>query len=72
MILAAIASTSLASTANRRTSITAKAGILLDRQTGEVLWQRNPDLPLPPASTTKILTALIALKSGRLDDSFPV
>jgi D-alanyl-D-alanine carboxypeptidase (penicillin-binding protein 5/6) len=52
--------------------VTAKAAILIDNQTGDVLWQRNPDLPLPPASTTKIVTAILALQSGRLDDSFRV
>jgi len=53
-------------------SITAKSAILIDTRTGEILWQRNPDLPLPPASTTKIVTALLALESGRLDDSLNV
>src|SRR5512143_1863828 len=52
--------------------VTAKAAILIDNDTGEVLWQRNPDLPLPPASTTKVVTAMLALQSGRLDDSFTV
>jgi D-alanyl-D-alanine carboxypeptidase (penicillin-binding protein 5/6) len=52
--------------------VTAKAAILVDNQTGTVLWQRNPDLPLPPASTTKIVTALLALQSGRLDDTLGV
>jgi D-alanyl-D-alanine carboxypeptidase (penicillin-binding protein 5/6) len=53
-------------------SVTARAAILIDNQTGEILWQRNPDLPLPPASTTKIVTAMVALESGRLDDSLIV
>jgi D-alanyl-D-alanine carboxypeptidase (penicillin-binding protein 5/6) len=52
--------------------VTARAAILVDGDTGEVLWQRNPDLPLPPASTTKIVTALLALESGRLHESFDV
>ncbi len=56
----------------RHTVITAKAAILIDDQTGEVLWQHNPDLPLPPASTTKIVTALLALQSGRLEESLDV
>jgi len=47
--------------------VTAKAAMLVDNRTGEVLLAREPDLPLPPASTTKILTALIALQSGQLD-----
>jgi len=55
-----------------RTSVTARAAILIDNQTGEVLWQHNADLPLPPASTTKIVTAMVALQSGRLDDSLVV
>jgi D-alanyl-D-alanine carboxypeptidase (penicillin-binding protein 5/6) len=54
------------------TAVTAKAAILIDHDTGAVLWQRNPDLPLPPASTTKIVTATLALESGRLDESFAV
>ncbi|MCK6553437.1 D-alanyl-D-alanine carboxypeptidase [Candidatus Binatia bacterium] len=49
--------------------VTAKSGILIDNQTGQVIWQRQPDLPLPPASTTKVVTAMVALESGRLDDS---
>ncbi len=56
----------------RSASVTATAAILIDRQSGQILWQRNLDLPLPPASTTKIVTALLALQSGRLDDSFVV
>ena len=53
-------------------TVTATAAILIDNQTGEILWQRNPDLPLPPASTTKVVTAMLALQSGRLDDSLTV
>jgi D-alanyl-D-alanine carboxypeptidase (penicillin-binding protein 5/6) len=52
--------------------LTARAAILIDNESGEVIWEHNPDQPLPPASTTKVLTALIALQSGRLDESFPV
>jgi D-alanyl-D-alanine carboxypeptidase len=52
--------------------VTARAAIIVDATNGEVIWERNGDLPLPPASTTKILTAIVALESGRLDDSFTV
>ncbi|MFI5398491.1 MAG: serine hydrolase [Candidatus Binatia bacterium] len=58
--------------AHPHTGVTAKAAILIDNQTGEVLWQRNADVPLPPASTTKIITAMVALQSGRLDESIVV
>jgi D-alanyl-D-alanine carboxypeptidase (penicillin-binding protein 5/6) len=37
----------------------------MDAATGEILFQREPDLELPPASTTKVVTALVVLESGR-------
>jgi serine-type D-Ala-D-Ala carboxypeptidase (penicillin-binding protein 5/6) len=45
----------------------------MDAATGKVLYQKDPDLRLPPASTTKIATAIVALESGRkLSESFTV
>lgn len=58
--------------AARSTWITARSAIVMDADTGEVLWSHNPDEPLPPASTTKVVTALLALQSGRLGESFEV
>ena len=42
--------------------------ILVDAVTGKVLWQRNADAPRPIASTTKMLTAILLLERGHLDD----
>ncbi|QBJ97044.1 D-alanyl-D-alanine carboxypeptidase/D-alanyl-D-alanine-endopeptidase [Rhodococcus sp. ABRD24] len=36
-------------------------GSVADAQTGTVLWSQNPDTPMTPASTTKILTATAAM-----------
>ncbi len=36
-----------------------RAGMLFDVRTGDILWQRNPDLPLPIASLTKMMTSLV-------------
>jgi D-alanyl-D-alanine carboxypeptidase len=47
------------------TDLTARAAVLMDAATGKILYQRDPDLRLPPASTTKVLTAIVALESGR-------
>ncbi|MFZ5817236.1 MAG: D-alanyl-D-alanine carboxypeptidase family protein [Bacillota bacterium] len=46
----------------------AGAAVVLDWETGEVLYQRNAYQRRAPASTTKVLTALIALERGNLDD----
>jgi serine-type D-Ala-D-Ala carboxypeptidase (penicillin-binding protein 5/6) len=45
--------------------LTARSALLMDASTGRVLYQKEADLRLPPASTTKILTAILALESGR-------
>jgi D-alanyl-D-alanine carboxypeptidase (penicillin-binding protein 5/6) len=34
---------------------------------GALLWARNPDAPLPPASLTKLMTALLAAEHGAPD-----
>ena len=47
--------------------ITATAAILVDGRSGQVLYSRNPHLIWPPASTTKIMTALVAVQSTPLD-----
>lgn len=46
--------------------IDAAAYILMDAKTGNVLYEYNADKRLRPASTTKIATALVALKKGEL------
>ncbi len=48
--------------------ITARAAILMDRETGRVLWEKNAQLRLPMASTTKIMTAILALELGNEAD----
>lgn len=45
--------------------LTAHSAFLLDAATGQILYQREPDLPLAPASTTKIVTAIVALESQK-------
>ena len=44
-------------------AIRAAAGILVDMNTGEILWERSPHLHLAPASLTKVLTSLVALEN---------
>ncbi|MDN5346698.1 MAG: hypothetical protein PWP65_262 [Clostridia bacterium] len=42
--------------------VSAPAAIVMEMATGQVLYAKNPDLKRPPASTTKILTAILALE----------
>jgi len=53
--------------------LTARAAVLMDAATGRILYQKEADLRLPPASTTKVVTAILALESGRkLSESLTV
>ena len=45
--------------------LTARAAVLMDAATGKILYQKEADLRLPPASTTKVATAILTLESGR-------
>ncbi len=46
--------------------IGASAALVMDAETGQVLWEKNAYAPLPPASTQKIVTAVTALDMGDL------
>jgi len=52
--------------------VAATAAILMDAKTGRVLWEKNANTPLAMASTTKIMTSILALESGRLDETVTV
>lgn len=43
--------------------VAAASGILMDAATGTVLWEKEADLPIPPASLTKLMTIHLALKA---------
>lgn len=52
--------------------IEGKAALLLEAESGKVLYAKNDSMRLFPASTTKILTALLAIEHGNLDDRITV
>lgn len=47
--------------------VNARCAIALDRESGQVLYEQNGYEIVPMASTTKILTSLIAIEQGDLD-----
>ncbi|TEB18014.1 D-alanyl-D-alanine carboxypeptidase DacB precursor [Pelotomaculum sp. FP] len=48
--------------------ISGEAAALIDGRNGQFLYEKNPYQQLYPASTTKILTAVIALENSKLND----
>lgn len=48
-------------------AIGARAAVLIDVNTGNVIYEKNAYDRLPPASTTKVLTAILALEKGDLN-----
>jgi len=49
-------------------NITAKSAIVIDAATGKVLYSKNAEERRYPASTTKIMSLIVALEHGNLDD----
>jgi len=52
--------------------IAAHAAILMDAKTGRILWEKDAHKPMAMASTTKIMTAVLALESGRSHETVTV
>lgn len=52
-------------------AVEAGAAIVMDADTGAILYEKNIDTQLYPASITKIMTILIALEHGNLSDIIP-
>ena len=52
--------------------VSATAAVLLDADTGQVLYEKNGDERMLIASTTKIMTALVVLEQASLDDTITV
>ncbi|MBR5496083.1 MAG: D-alanyl-D-alanine carboxypeptidase [Oscillospiraceae bacterium] len=60
--------------ANAQIGTSAKASVLIEAASGQVICAKNEHQKLPMASTTKIMTALLTLEQGkdRLDEQFVV
>lgn len=48
--------------------IQSRAAVVMDATTGRVLYAKNPELRLLPASTTKLMTALVVIERAKLTD----
>lgn len=52
--------------------INAQSAVLIDAKSKRILYEYNSYIKLPMASTTKIMTALLALENGNLDDKIQI
>lgn len=50
----------------------AKSAVLMDADSGRVLYGKEEEQLRPNASTTKIMTCILAIESGKLDDTVKV
>ena len=49
-------------------NVTATAAVVMEASTGHVLYSRNPNQRMFPASTTKMVTLIMALENGKPDE----
>lgn len=52
--------------------IVSENAILMDGDTGKILYAKNINRPFPPASTTKLMTALLVLEKCKLNDNVTI
>ena len=53
-------------------TILGEGAILIDATTGKVLYEKNSHVQYYPASTTKIMTGILALETLKLSDTIPI
>ncbi len=49
-------------------NVTATSAVVIEASTGHVIYSRNADIKMFPASTTKMMTLIMALESGKMDE----
>ncbi len=52
--------------------VSAQAAVLLECNSGDVVFEKNGTVRLPMASTTKIMTALVAIERGELEKLYAI
>jgi D-alanyl-D-alanine carboxypeptidase len=58
-----------AAQAKQSVSVSAESAIVMDVQSGTILYEKNIDKKEYPASITKIMTALVALENSSLSET---
>jgi len=55
-------------TASFAARMQSRAALVMDASTGKILYAKNPDLKCLPASTTKLMTAIVTMENADLND----
>lgn len=66
LIICVLLLLNLLSISSSALDISATGAVLINAQNNEVIFEKNKDMRLSMASTTKIMTSLLAIESGRL------
>ena len=53
-------------------SVDAKAALIIEKNTGKIIYEKNSETQNYPASVTKILTAILTIENCKLDDTATV
>lgn len=64
--------TSAPASASEGISLSAKSAVMINAENGDILFEKNATLPLPMASTTKIMTAIVVIENCELSKEFTV
>lgn len=70
VIMWAMSAPFLVVAAEAQLDLDSPSAILMEASTGQIIYEKNADQPLPPASVTKIMTLLLifdALKQGKIN-----
>lgn len=72
LLLFFIATNLLSLNANAAPLLEAQGAVLMDAKTGEIIYSKNADTKFLPASTTKVMTAIVVLENCKLDEEVTV
>lgn len=68
ILLFLVVNTSVIYADSEELSLISQAAILMDNKTGKILYHKNENKKMYPASTTKIITAILTLENCNLDE----
>ena len=72
LFLAFLLSFSLFCSVSYATDVSAKGAILIEADSGEIVYEKNIAQKMPMASTTKIMTAILVIEGGNLNKSVKI